>query len=157
MTQVDDMYIDGSIYLLDKGVVERFDSGQATVKNWTADSPGDTIMRPAAPFYTRIAADTAIKDQGNVYAYDGTGRRVVVFDKGNGSYIREYVLPTGSPFFSALKGMFISTGANGSNPMLYWIESSNLMRVPLTSPSAGPSASPSPTTKPIATPTKKPS
>jgi hypothetical protein len=143
VTQVDDMYIDGSLYLLDKGVVERFDSGQATVKNWTADPPGDTIMRPATPFYTHIAADTAIKDQGSVYAYDGTGRRVVAFDKGNGTYIREYVLPSNSPYFSALKGMFIRTGANGSNPTLYWIESGNLMSAALTSPSASSSASPS--------------
>jgi outer membrane protein assembly factor BamB len=100
-------------------------------------------MRPATPFYTHIAADTAIKDQGSVYAYDGTGRRVVAFDKGNGTYIREYVLPSNSPYFSALKGMFIRTGANGSNPTLYWIESGNLMSAALTSPSASSSASPS--------------
>ena len=151
VTQVDDMYIDGSIYLLDKGVVERFDSGQA-IRGWTADPPGDIIMRPATPIYTHIAADTAIKDQGNVYVYDGTGRRVVAFDKGNGTYIREYVLPANSTYFSALKGMFIRTGPNGSNPTLFWIESGNLMSVALSSPSA----SPSPTTKPKATPTTKP-
>ena len=164
VTQVDDMYIDGSVYLLDKGVVERFDSGQA-IRGWTADLPGDTILRPATPFYTHITADTAIKDQGNVYAYDGTGRRVVAFDKGNGTYIREYVLPTNSPYFSALAGMFIRTGANGSNPTLFWIESGNLMSValaspstsPSTSPSASPSASPSTTAKPKTTPTVKPS
>jgi hypothetical protein len=152
VTQVDDMYIDGSLYLLDNGVVERFDSGQA-IRGWTADPPGDTIIRPNAPFYTAIAADNPIADQGNLYAYDGLGRRVVSFTKSNGTYVQEYILPPNSPYFSALKEMFIQTGLNGSNPTLFWIESGNLLRAPLTQPSAA-GASPSPS-GPAATPTKK--
>jgi len=103
VSQVDDMYIDGSVYLADNGVVRRFDSGQE-IRGWTADPPGDTVMRPAPPFFTKISADADKVDQGNLYAYDGVGRRVVSFTKINGKYVQEFVLPSNSAYFSALAG-----------------------------------------------------
>jgi hypothetical protein len=148
VSQVDDMYIDGSLYLLDKGTAERFDSGQA-IRGWTADPPRDTVMRPSAPFYTKMSADNPIADQGNLYAYDGPSRRIVSFTKSNGKYMQEFILPSSSPYFSALKGMFVRTGANGTNPTLFWIESGNLLTAPL---GVAPAASPSPSVKPKATP-----
>ncbi len=168
VSQVDDMYIDGSVYLADDGVIRRFDSGEE-IKNWTADPPGDTVIRPSAPFYTRISADNDNPDQGNLYSYDGVGRRIVSVTKINGTYVQEFVLPATSPYFSALQAMFVETGPNGSNPTLYWIESGNLLSAPLgtgsavsaspsPSPTPSPSASPSPTPLPTAKPkaTKKP-
>jgi len=152
VSQVDDMYIDGSLYLLDNGTAKRYDSGQA-IRGWTADPVGDNVVRPAPTFYTRISADNSIADQGNLYAYDNANRRIVSFTKSNGKYVRQFLLPSTSPFFSALKGMFIRTGPNGTDPTIYWIESGNLMRAPL---GIGPLASPSPTGKPKATPTPKP-
>ncbi len=153
VSQVDDMYIDGSVYLADDGVIERFDSG-TEIRNWTADPPGDTIMRPAAPFYTRISADNDNADQGNLYAYDGVGRRIVSVAKINGAYVQEFVLPGNSAYFSTLQAMFVRTGPNGSNPTLYWIESGNLMSAPL---GTGPAASPSPSVKPSPAPSVTPS
>jgi hypothetical protein len=151
VAQVDDMYIDGSLYLLDDGTAERFDSGQA-IRGWTADPPGDTVMRPSPPFFTRMSADSDIANQGNIYAYDGVGRRVVSVTKSNGKYVQEFVLPGTSPYFSALKGMFIRTGANGTNPTLFWVEAGNLLQAPLSTPATN--ASPSPSIKAGATPTK---
>ncbi len=141
VARVDDMYIDGSLYLADNGVIQRYDNGQATLKGWTANPPGDTVIRPKTPFYTRLAADNSTADQGDLLAYDGVGRRVVSFAKSNGSYVGEYVLPDSSPFFSALTGMFVRTGANGSNPTLFWIEGGNLLAAPLYVPEASPSGS----------------
>jgi hypothetical protein len=152
VSQVDDMYIDGSLYLLDNGTAKRYDSGQQVLKGWSADPPGDTVIRPSAPFYTKISADNAIADQGNLYAYDGGNRRIVSFTKNNGKYVQQFILPTTSPYLSALKGMFVRTGANSTNPVLYWIEGGNLLSAPLFT--AAP-ASPSPSAKPKASPTKK--
>jgi hypothetical protein len=156
VSHVDDMYIDGSVYLLDGGTVKRYDSGQATIKNWTADPPGDTVIRPDKPFYTRISADNVVADQGNLYVYDGVGRRVVEIAKSDGRYVGEFIVPGSSPYFSAMGGMFVRTGANSSNPTLFWIEAGNLLMAPLSAPGA---ASPSPgsssaTARP--TPTKTP-
>ena len=141
VSQVDDMYIDGSLYLLNNGVAERYDSGQQ-IRNWTANPPKDTVIRPAAPFYTRLSADNSIKDQGNLYAYDGGGRRVVSVTKSNGNYMGEFVLPSSSNYFTALQGMFVRTGANGSNPTLFWVEAGNLLSAPLSTTSAGSTPSP---------------
>jgi hypothetical protein len=159
VAQVDDIYIDGSVYLTDAGVIERFDSGQA-IRGWTADPPGDTVIRPDPPFYTKLSADTVVKDQGNVYAYDGKGRRVVAISKSKGLYIQEWVVPDESPYFAALKGMFVRVGAGGADPTLFWIEGSNLMSAALApepepSGSESPGASgASPGASPAASPTK---
>jgi hypothetical protein len=157
---VTDMYIDGSVYLLNKGQVERFDAGQRTIRGWTADLPRDKVMRPAAPVYTSISADNPISDQGNLYAYDNTGRRVISLSKNNGTFVQEYVLPGNSTFFTALKGMFIRTGPNGSSPTLFWVESGNLMSAALPVPAGAatptPKATPAPPVKATPTPKLKP-
>ena len=62
-------------------------------------------------------------DQGNLYLFDVVGQRVVSFTKSNGKYVQEYVLPTGSPYFSALKKMFIRTDPKTDAMALFWIES----------------------------------
>jgi hypothetical protein len=151
VSQVDDMFIDGSLYLLDNGTPEQFDAGQA-IRGWTADPVGDTVERPAPPFYTRISADNPIKDQGSLYVYDGGNRRVVSFTKSNGKYVQEFILPSNSPYFSALSGMFVRTGPSGTLPTLYWIESGNVLSAPLGVPSL---ASPSPSVKATPSPTTK--
>jgi len=169
VNNVSDMYIDGSVYLLDGGVVKRYDAGQSSVKNWTADPPTDTVVRPQPPYYSRITADNVVADQGNLYIYDGVGRRIVVIAKSDGAYIGEYILPDNSPYFSALGGMFIRTGPTGSTPFLYWVEAGNLLMAPLNgvevtsaspgaSGSAGASASAkaSSTAKPTPTPKSGP-
>jgi hypothetical protein len=138
-------------------VVERYDAGQSTVKNWTADPPGDKVVRPSDPFYTHISADNDRADQGNLYVYDGSGRRVVCITKSNGRYVGEFILPASSPFFSAVGGMFIRTGPNSSNPTLFWIEGGNLLTAPLYTPTASPSASASGSAKASVKPTVLPS
>jgi hypothetical protein len=155
VAQVDDIYIDGSVYLTDGGTIERFDSGQ-TILNWTADPPRDTVIHPDPPFYTKLSADTVAPNQGSVYAYDGKGRRVVAISKSKGLYIQQWVVPDESPYFSALKGMFVRVGPGGADPTLFWIEGSNLMSAAL-APEPEPSESESPGASgasPAASPTK---
>jgi hypothetical protein len=157
VAQVDDIYVDGSVYLADGGTIERYDSGQS-IRGWTADPPGDSVMRPKKPFYTRLSADSVVRDQGNLYAYDGGGRRVVAFSKNKGLFVQQWVVPDNSPYFAALKGMFVRVGTGGALT-LFWIEGSNLMSMALSpqdvpSPSGSPGASgkASPSTSPTVRP-----
>jgi hypothetical protein len=156
LTTVDDMYVDGKIYLVDKGKIVQWESGQS--KSWAPDKPGvrtgepngDVLLRPKAPVYTRLTADNPNQDQGTFYAYDGLYRRIVAFKKSDGTFVGQYMVPPTSPLLSALKGLFVTTGTGGTNPVLYWIESGRLYSASL-NPSATPtspasaSLSPSPT------------
>ncbi len=141
VSNVDDMYVDGKIYLVAGGVITQYELGQA-VHGWTADAPPDKLIRPTAPFYTRLAADNPAKDQGNLYAYDALNRRIVAFRKSDGTIMGQYMVPATTPWFTALKGMFVTTDSSGANPTLYWTEAGSLMKAALNpSSSSTPSAS----------------
>jgi hypothetical protein len=169
LSHVSDMYVDGKVYLVDKGKITQYQLGQA-VHGWSVDSPKDTLIRPKAPFYTRLIADNSTDGQGTFYAYDNTNRRIIAFKKVDGSIVGQYMVPANMPWFSAVTGMFVTGGAGttsptpgtsttsgtsgtpGANPVLYWTESGNLMGAPLIpattqtppSPGSGASASGSP-------------
>jgi type II secretory pathway pseudopilin PulG len=158
VSSVDDMYVDGKVYLVDKGVVTQYELGQA-VRGWTVDPPPDTTGTTpirAAPHYTRLTADNPADDQGTFYAYDVTGQRIVAFKKIDGTIVGQYMVPPTTNWFSNLKGMFVTTGTGGINPMLYWVESGSLMSASLT-PSGSPVASPSGSVKPSTSGSVKPS
>ena len=142
VSSVDDMYVDGGVYLVDGGKITRFkyEVGQ-TVGGWSpADPSGPT------PYYTRLTADNPAKDQGTCYAFDRAGERIVAFKKSDGSIVGQYMVPAGTPWLTALTGMFVTTGAAGTNPKLYWTESGNLMTASL-EPSSAPTRSASSSAK----------
>jgi len=154
VSSVDDMYVDGKVYLVDKGQIIQWELGQK-VTGWSPDPPGvrsgekdgDVLLRPKAPVYTRLTADNPNQDQGTFYAYDGLNRRIVAFKKSDGTFFGQYMVPPTMPWLSALKGLFVTTGTGGTNPTLYWIESGSLMRASL-NPSSTPTSQASSSLKP---------
>ncbi len=130
LSNVDDMYVDGKIYLVAGGTITQYVLGQA-VKGWTVDKLPDTLIRPQAPFYKRLTADDPAQDQGTFYAYDNQNRRVVAIKKSDGSIVGQYMVPATTPWFTALTGMFVTTDTGGINPTLYWTEAGNLMKASL--------------------------
>ena len=138
---VDDMFIDGSIYLVANGTVSRYDN-QTPTRGWSAKSPGDALLRPSGPTYTHIACDNPVVDQGNLYAYDGVNRRIVVVSKADGSFLGQYMAPAGSQRLTALKSMFVLAAPSGAS-RLYWVESGDLMSAPITTAATAPSPAPS--------------
>jgi hypothetical protein len=163
VSNVTDMYIDGHVFLVDKGKITQYLLGQA-VHGWSVDPLPDTLIRPKAPYFKYLTADNPNQDQGTFYAYDNAGRRIVAIKKGDGSIVGQYIVPADSPWFSALNGMFVMAAADGSNPVLYWTEGSSLMRAslspgatPAPSGSPGPSSSsPGSSVKPSMSPSKSP-
>ena len=143
VSSVEDMFIDGSIYLVQKGTVSRYDN-QTQTRGWSAKPPGDTILRPGNPAYTHIAADNSAQDAGDLYAYDGLNRRIVVIAKSDGSFVGQYMVQTGSQRLTALKSLFVLSTPNGAS-RIYWVESGDLMSAPITTAvtpaSPGPSVS----------------
>jgi hypothetical protein len=160
LADVDDMYVDGKIYLVEKGLITQYVLGQA-VKGWSVDPPPDKLIRPQAPVYRRLTADNPNQDEGTFYAYDNQNRRVVAFKKSDGSIVGQYMVPAAMPWFTNLTGMFVTNDASGTNPTLYWTEAGSLMKAALnplaaTAASASPSSSPAPSQSPSVAPSKKP-
>jgi len=152
---VDDMYVDGNIYLVDKGSIVRYQNG-LTARNWSVDLPPDTsdkVIRPLTPVYTRLTADNPAQDQGTFYAYDSTNRRVVAFKKSDGTITGQYIVPTSTNWFTHLTGMFVVPGVGAAAPTLYWTEASNLMSAYLGAAGDAPSATSSPAGVPTPVPT----
>jgi hypothetical protein len=133
LTTVDDMYIDGKIYLVQAGKITQYELGQA--KGWSVDSPPDSIgaaaIRPA-PVYQHMTSDDPAQDKGDFYGYDIKNRRIVEFLKSDGSVIAQYMVPDTTPWFTSLTGMFVAPATTGSPPMLYWTEGSSLVKAALT-------------------------
>jgi hypothetical protein len=160
VSAVDDMLIDGDIFVTQNGVLTRFINGAS--QGWKADDPGDEILR-TPPQYTLIATSTA-RDLGVVYAYDKSNQRVVAIDKDTGNLIAQYELANGDSSWSDMRGLAVLPGTNGGPDSLMWIDHDRLMTSPLVAvqssggPSAAPSASPSasPSLKPTPKPTPKP-
>jgi hypothetical protein len=172
VSTVDAMYVDGMVYLVDKGQIDQWQSGQQ-VNGWSVDPPGsrdgepkgDALLRPKAPVYTRLTADNPNQNQGTFYAYDGMNRRIVAFKKSDGSFVGQYMVSPTSPLLTDLKDLIVTTGTGGANPTLYWIEGGSLYGAPLNpsgtptsrassslnpspSSSGSPSAAPNPTKTP---------
>jgi len=53
LANVDDMYVDGKIYLVEDGAITQYQLGQV-VKGWSVDAPPDKLIRPQAPWYKRL-------------------------------------------------------------------------------------------------------
>jgi hypothetical protein len=134
VTTVSDMYVDGRIYLLDKGKVTRYDVGQAA-NGWKPDLPGDDLLR-GAPKYKLITSDNSAQDQGVFYAYDNVNRRIVAFKKGDGTFVGQYMTPDSTPWFTDMKGLIVVPGIATAPPTLYWIEGGSLMSAVLSAAAA---------------------
>jgi LysM repeat protein len=139
VSTVDDMYVDGKVYLADKGKITRYDLGQAVV-GWSSGHPSGTT----SPFYTKLTADSSAQDAGLFYAFDGPGRRIAAFNKSDGQIAAEYTVAASTGLLQSLTGMFVGVGASGDKT-LYWTEGSSLMSAVLSGPTITPTATPAPT------------
>jgi hypothetical protein len=128
VSTVDDMYVDGHIFLVSHGKVIRHSLGQAD--SWAPALPARSAAEPNDPYYTRLAADNPGQDRGTFYAFDRANRRLVAFGKVDGSFVGQYVVQ-GSPYLTDVRGMFAVAGSNATAPVLYWTEGGNLMSAAL--------------------------
>lgn len=141
LSAVDDMYVDGAVYIVGGGKVSQYSLGTAV--------PGWSLANPAAPpsagqFYARLTADDPNQDKGNLYAYDRSNRAVFAFAKRDGAYVAQYSISSDAQWFSALAGMFVVPGAGATPATLFWVESGSLMSAALDGSAAPTPAAPTP-------------
>jgi hypothetical protein len=139
LDDVDGMFIDGDVYLAEKGAIKRFVGGQAG--GWQATDPGDTLLR-SAPKYLEVTSP-GDRQAGILYGYDRQNARVIALDKASGAFREQYRISL-DPGWKDVRGMYVTPGAQGDPATLFWIDgkryySSALQ--PITSPAPVPSAS----------------
>ncbi len=150
VSKVDDLLIDGDIFVADNGSLLRFVGGKS--EGWDTQPPGytsdtrngDTLVR-STPDYALIAS-ASDKRTGVLYAWDRENARVVAFDKAKGSFIEQYRLAGGSPAWQDVRGMYVVTGSGPEAPAtLVWATKDGVMSAVLEAvPDSAPSASGSP-------------
>jgi hypothetical protein len=166
VSKVTSMYIDGEIYLVDGGIVERFVSGRGG--DWAPQEPPDGLLRPA-PAY-RYVASPGPRGEGTMYGYDPGSDRFIAFDKASGRYQAQYRIVDGGPDWAGVRAFYVVSRASGQASLLYWIEgdrigtaaleNASLAPSPSAAPGGSPGASPAgsgePTAKPKTAPTPAP-
>ena len=82
------MYIDGDMFVVEGGVLERFASGKSD--GWEPKELPDGLLReqPAAS----LVAGQGDRREGTVFTYDREHARLVEYDKASGDYLGQYRL-----------------------------------------------------------------
>jgi hypothetical protein len=159
VANLSDLYIDGDIYTIEDGKLERV----IPAEGWNAAPPPDALLREA-PSYRQMTSSTD-RRSGNIYAYDEGNARIVAIDKNKGSYVEQYRLAGGDPGFGDLRDLLVlPPQASDAPATLWWLSARGLNQVLLQavpdapgsaaspSPSASQSAAPSRSAKPTASP-----
>jgi hypothetical protein len=151
-TPLDDVrgiFVDGDVYLLLPGDVQRYASGQKT--SFQLTMPADSDLRPRIDL--RLFAASSARRSGVIEVWDAANGRIIEFSKRTGEYIQQFVVAGAQPQFSDVRGMFIVEPPDGP-PVLYWSTGSKLFSATLASGAA--TASPSPGASPTVSPSPSP-
>jgi hypothetical protein len=152
--EVTSLSIDGDVFLVDAGRIERFVGGRAG--DWSTGDPGDALLRPA-PSYRLVATSSPVRE-GLLYGYDPASARVLAFEKASGQFREQYRLVGGDPAWNDVRGMVVILGKEGDPSLLWWVDRNRLMTAVLepvaadvgASPSAEASGAPAKTASPAA-------
>ena len=137
------MYIDGDIFIVENGVLERFASGKSD--GWEPKDPPDALLRdkPTAV----LVAGQGDRREGTVFAYDRENARLIEYSKGTGDYVAQYRLAGGDEGWSDLRGFYVVPGVEDAPPTVFWLSATALHQA-LLEPAAAPGASAPPSTSP---------
>jgi hypothetical protein len=149
LSNVDDMAIDGYLYLAQGGVITRYAAG--TIDDWTPEEIGDNLVRPT-PRITLLAS-VGDPQTGILYAWDAAAHRVIAYSKGaNGMMLGQYILTDGEGPVDNIIGGYVVPANDGGTPTFIWAEATRIRSAVLgakINPTPGASPSPTATPKPI--------
>jgi hypothetical protein len=117
------LYIDGDIFAIEHGRIERFVSGRTD--GWDAASPGDELLRKA-PVYELITSGSD-RRTGRLYGWDPGNVRIIAFDKVDGRFRAQYRLPPDVTDWTDIRGMYVLPGVADQPDTLVWA-SANAIR-----------------------------
>ncbi|MDF2734042.1 MAG: Stp1/IreP family PP2C-type Ser/Thr phosphatase [Chloroflexota bacterium] len=158
VSQMTAMYIDGDMFVVEGGVLERFASGKSD--GWEPGELPDALLReqPNASLVTGQGE----RREGTVFTYDREHSRLVEYEKASGDYLRQYRLAAGAEGWGDMRGMYVLPGVEDGPPAVYWVSPTSFNKAfleqivdeatPSGSPGPGSGASEEPSTAPSTTP-----
>lgn len=149
--------VDGDLYAVTPSDLLKYFSGTRT--GYSLDpAPDDKNLRPGHSY--GFLAATGAKGNGELFIWDSQWQRILVYDKGEGSYIEQYLAAPDAPAFNELTGMYVIDRGVTQAPVLVWSRPDGLYQVPLTAaplPEGSPGASLAPSGAPSLRPSALPS
>jgi hypothetical protein len=147
-----DLFVDQSLYTLSSEGMVRHYAGR--VQDYKLDDPPDDgDLRPGHDY--RFVAEL----DDRFYVYDAKWSRVIVFDRGSGAYVEQWMTGGSVPPMEDLRGMYLVAAQNrqGSTPSLYWLSPQGLYLSALVDdPTGGLIATPDPGSEETTPPDKTP-
>jgi hypothetical protein len=150
------MYIDGDIFIVEGGILERFASGKSD--GWEPAALPDTLLRKTSRAV--LVTGQGERRKGTVFTYDRENARLVEYNKAGGDYVGQYRLAGGDDGWQDLRGMYALPGVEEGPPTVFWISGTALHQAllePVPDGSASPSASPGPSSSAPGSASPKPS
>jgi hypothetical protein len=158
VSQMNSMYIDGDMFVVDGGVLERFASGKSD--GWEPAELPDELLREQPD--ASLVTGQGERREGTVFTYDKEQARLVEYEKASGNYLGQYRLAEGAEGWADLRGMYVLPGVEDGPPAVYWVSPTSFNKAflepiadeanPSGSPGPGSSASEEPSTAPATTP-----
>ncbi len=150
-----DLYIDGDIYIVEAGQVERFTNGKSG--GWDPGVIGDELLRDAP--VASLVAGFGERGIGRVFSFDRPNARLIAYDKSKGGYVAQYRPAAEDPRWSDLRALYVLPGIEDGPATAVWLSSSGIHQSVLELVSGAPGASPEPSgsTDPSAGPSAAPS
>ncbi len=134
------LYIDGDIFVVENGLIERFVSGRSD--GWEVTLPADTLLREA-PVFTLIASGSE-RRSGRLYGFDPSNRRLLAFDKADGRFREQFRLAGDVRDWNDLRSFYVVAGVDDAPDKLVWVSVDGIHEVELEAALGGPAASGSP-------------
>ena len=118
------LHIDERVYALTEDGVRRYEFGRMHQFRLEVP-PDDADIRPGQD-YQLIAGADRNGTVGHLYLYDGAWDRMVVFDKSDGAYVRQWSAPPGDPSMQDVLGLAVTTGLRRQPDTLQWLTPSGV-------------------------------
>ena len=133
------LLVDGDVYAVTAADVPRYFSGRKTGFA-AATPPDDGDVRPGHDYH--LIAATGTRGVGDIFVWDATHQRVVMFDKADGTFVEQFVASAGAPEMTNLSGMYIIDRGEVDPPILVFARPDGLYQVTLVAPAVAPTPPP---------------
>ncbi|MFN2484549.1 MAG: hypothetical protein ABR509_06395 [Candidatus Limnocylindria bacterium] len=126
-----DILVDVNLWLLHASTVTRVNFGTPLAQfEYSLDPPPDSALRPTLDY--RLLAAATVGERELFYVYDAASSRIVAFNRGDGSFVRQWMAP-GGPYEGLLddvRGLVVSAVGEGP-PAAYVLIADRVVRIVL--------------------------